>query len=211
MAEGPSIVITQPAQMPSIAPLLVGLVALVLAVGALAALAGLMLGSRRASAVAIGPTSDPPAPVTSVEPPAIAPGADGPPPHPTGLPAAPLRPGPAPRPHADGVRTLRIVGAGMDAEDEQIARAVVENHLGELRACYVQALAQDPKLGGEIGLMLGLRPNGAVDTLLLGGGEAPATNPIMRGCVTPAVKGWSFAGVKTAHFIYVVGFGNIQN
>jgi hypothetical protein len=105
------------------------------------------------------------------------------------------------------VRTSRVVGASLGPGDEDVARGVVEAHMGELRDCYAKALEEKPDLKGELGLMLDLGGSGEVASLVLGGGEAPSQDPTLKACLSPTIEALRFPELKGKHFIYVVAFG----
>jgi hypothetical protein len=46
-----------------------------------------------------------------------------------------------------------------------VARASVEQHIDEVRACYASALRRDPSLAGSLVTMLTLRANGTVSNV----------------------------------------------
>ena len=185
---------------PSIAPLLVGLFALVVAMGALAVVGALLLGQRRKGGPAPAPlpsavpesTSEPsePLPTDSTS---GSPARDG------DEPVAPARPG--------SVRTSRVVGAGLGPGEADVARRGVEAHMGEVQACYRTALAQKPALKGEVGLMLEVGTKGEVASVLFGGGEAPSLDPTLTRCLKSRIEAWRFPELKEKHFIYVLAFG----
>jgi hypothetical protein len=105
------------------------------------------------------------------------------------------------------VRTSRIVGASLEAGDEDRARRVVEAHIGELRECYARALSRSPELKGEIALMLDLGKGGEVANILLGGGEPPSVDSTLTSCISPRIEAWRFPELPGKHFVYVVAFG----
>jgi hypothetical protein len=182
---------------PSVTPLLVGIVALVLAMAGLGVLGALMLRQHETPPTSLAPRPPSPAaapppprpassPITVVPEPAAAPGASG-------------------TPAAAVVRTARVVGSDLDAEGKRVARAEVEAHLDELRACYARALHERPALHGEASFIFHTSEHGAVESVVFGGDLG--ADPVLRPCVMDTARRLRFEGIQKATFIYVLGFG----
>ena len=86
-------------------------------------------------------------------------------------------------------------------------KRLVEARMDELRACYRRALATRPTLQGEASLMLDTGDDGAVSSVLVGGGTPASTDPTLRACLTRFGRSFTFPAVKNTNFIYVLSFG----
>lgn len=69
-------------------------------------------------------------------------------------------------------------------------RKAVRAHLDEVRACYDQGLARDPKLIGRVSVELTIGPTGEVALAVVQ--ESTLNDPAVGRCIADAAKTWKF-------------------
>ena len=87
-------------------------------------------------------------------------------------------------------------------------RSVVESHKGALLGCYQDALQGDPRLTGDVTLMITVDGGGRVSTVMASSLSVP--NATLRGCCEALASDWVFdppEGSTMTNFQYTVAFG----
>ncbi|MFO0683566.1 MAG: AgmX/PglI C-terminal domain-containing protein [Sandaracinus sp.] len=88
-----------------------------------------------------------------------------------------------------------------------VVRRVVRRHLGEVSACYEQALAQRPDLDGRVVLRWTIGPEGRVVGAEVDLGASDLRAPEVQDCVARAARRWTFPsadGVTIVHYPFVL-------
>jgi hypothetical protein len=74
--------------------------------------------------------------------------------------------------------------------DKEIIRRIVRRHLNEVRYCYDQALARNPKLDGRMVAQFTIAPTGQVLASVVQ--SSTLGSPSVEMCVANAIKRWEF-------------------
>lgn len=80
------------------------------------------------------------------------------------------------------------------ASDRDIIRRVIRAHENEVRACYNQALVDQPTLAGRVTVDFTLASSGTVTSAVISADET--RDEQLRTCITRAVKRWKFPAVR---------------
>jgi hypothetical protein len=78
------------------------------------------------------------------------------------------------------------------AIDKGLIRTVVRSHVREIRGCYEQGLATDPKLAGRVVVRFTIDPRGMVVEAAVASSDLPPQAQLVQACIVAAVKGWRF-------------------
>lgn len=96
-------------------------------------------------------------------------------------------------PSAAATATARLderVMVNQGLEIEQV-RTVLRANAEQVRQCYAQALATNPSLVGRVSIDFVVLPTGAVGAASIA--DESASTPAIDGCVTGAVRRWTFS------------------
>jgi len=74
--------------------------------------------------------------------------------------------------------------------DKDIVRRIVRAHVNEIRYCYNQGLARDPRLMGRVSIQFNIGPTGSVPVAVVA--ESTIKDPKVSTCIARAVKRWTF-------------------
>ena len=78
--------------------------------------------------------------------------------------------------------------------DKRIIRKVVNNHIGELRACYEKELTKTKNLLGKVELVWLIQSNGSVSSVIIQ--SSSLNNKNMETCLLNSIKFWRFPAPK---------------
>ncbi len=78
--------------------------------------------------------------------------------------------------------------------DPDIVRRIVRAHINEVRYCYNQGLARDPRAEGRVVVDFEIRLTGDVETSKIT--ESTMTDPQVPECIAKAVRRWKFPRPK---------------
>jgi TonB family protein len=78
------------------------------------------------------------------------------------------------------------------AIDKGLIRTVVRSHVREIRGCYEQGLATDPKLAGRVVVRFTIDPRGTVSEAAVASSDLPPQAQLVQACIVAAVKNWRF-------------------
>jgi len=89
------------------------------------------------------------------------------------------------------VPTVRQAKAEIQgALDKDIVRRIVRAHINEIRYCYNQSLARDPRSKGRVAIQFTIAPSGKVPSAVVQ--ETTAKDPGLGNCMAQSVKRWTF-------------------
>lgn len=80
-------------------------------------------------------------------------------------------------------------GSEHPAVDRDVVREIVRSHLDEVRGCYSEGLARNPKLAGRVTVNFVIGPDGHVDSVTL---EEVIGDEGVERCLLERVKTWKF-------------------
>ncbi|MBA3500410.1 MAG: AgmX/PglI C-terminal domain-containing protein, partial [Deltaproteobacteria bacterium] len=87
-------------------------------------------------------------------------------------------------------RTMKNTKAGTGTHDKDAIRVLAERHNGEIQTCYENVLIGNPKLGGNVSLMLESDQTGVVKGASTEPKGGVADMAAVATCVTDAAKTW---------------------
>jgi hypothetical protein len=102
----------------------------------------------------------------------------------SGVEQAPARPANEPE--------VSVAAPSAAAIDKGLIRTVVRSHVREIRGCYEQGLAADPKLAGRVVVRFTIDPRGMVPEAVVASSDLPPQAELVQACIVTAVKGWRF-------------------
>lgn len=93
----------------------------------------------------------------------------------------------------------------------EVIRRVIQRHINEVRFCYEQELNARPDLEGRVMVSFIISPTGAVQSA--GVGSSTINNARVEGCITQAVRRWTFpapdgGGVVGVNYPFVLSSSN---
>ncbi|BDG08683.1 AgmX/PglI C-terminal domain-containing protein [Anaeromyxobacter paludicola] len=86
----------------------------------------------------------------------------------------------------------RVLGA-VDAE---LVRKVIRDHASQIRYCYEQQLAVDPRLAGKVSVRWQIGPDGRASRLSVEGAETTLKNGAVHDCMLSRIATWDFPKPK---------------
>jgi TonB family protein len=87
--------------------------------------------------------------------------------------------------------------------DKEIIRRIVRRHVNEVRYCYEQALARQPKLDGRLVTQFTISGNGTVIASVIS--SSTLRSPAVESCVVNAIRRWEFPA-PTGHGLAIVSY-----
>jgi len=85
---------------------------------------------------------------------------------------------------------VAMTRSGAGHLEREAIRAVVTEHIGDIRECYNAGLQRDPALAGRVAIAFTIAPDGDTETVRSESSTLPSQEVV--DCIVRAVDGWSF-------------------